>query len=368
MDRFVAISRFLATMKINIVSYFLLSSMLYFTNRVDASPTGAGSCNTGVAVGGPHLSYTPIKTGSLEDGNFQLATNGNIVISPHLNITAIQPASSYQLNVLPVSGSGATFRGVLIRVEGPGDFTITPGSNAQVAALCTDDGVFGVTHTDNTDKVEFGSTFRTESEGEYKIEVTVVVSNTATTGSTHYYNQFVLTSFQEIPDFPTKTPILTNSTVSPVAAKALVATVPIGTPTAPVAGPISVPVPAAISVPTTAMPSTAAIVVPTVSGPVTTEPSVTLVPSLTSVPSKTTTMESDVPSDVETMAPTDGSMAPIIATTSVPVVAPTPVRVPVAPVASVPTPVASTSGSIENILRITNVSLLLVTIMSMMVL
>lgn len=277
---------------------------------------GAGSCNTGVAVGAGHL-VNPT-TGSLKDGNFQVATNGNVVLSPNLNITAITPRSGYQLNVLPILNSGAVFRGVLIRVEGPGNFTLNPRTNAQVATLCSGDGVLGVTHIDSSNKTEFGAAFKTDSEGTYLIEITVVVANSVTSGSIYYYDSFEFTSFEDIPEFPTVTPRLSNVTVSPVAASVPSATVPVAVPVpAPVGGVVNTTnAPVVIGGATTIPPTMA--------------PSITMSPSMTRTPSgeetiQPSTMKSDVPSDITTLKPTMGNGdtgAPMIESVPTPMAAP----------------------------------------------
>ena len=297
------------------LSLLLLTAILGIQS-VLAYPIGAGGCATGVAVGGSHLTNSPKKTGSLEDGGFQLVTNQNIKLITDLNITAINPSQTYLLNVIPNIGSSATFKGALIRVDGPGMYSITPDENAKEADACTALGVGGVTHTDRTAKTFFGSSFMTESIGEYKIEVTVVVQNNVT-GSVYYYDQFVLTSFDETPIFPTITPVRGNETKSPTKAPVL------STPTSPVAAPVALPV--ATPVAANASPSL--------------EPSSSdsRVPSVSDVPSI-------IPSIVPSMVPTEGS-APVSEPTGVPVAEPTgtPVKAPIkAPVAaSVPSPVSA---------------------------
>ena len=151
------------------ISVLIISPFLEST--IVAYPSGAGGCATSMAVADAHLSNGPVTTGRLIDGNFQVSSNSNVVLNPNLNITAIIIGATYQLNILPVSGSGAVFRGVLIRVEGPGSFTLVPILNAQIATACPGNGVVGVTHLDATDKSEFSSELRTESEGIYKIEL-----------------------------------------------------------------------------------------------------------------------------------------------------------------------------------------------------
>ncbi len=299
-----------------------------------AYPTGAGGCTTSMSVADSHLTNAAVTTGGLLDGNFQLTTNGNFVLNPNLNITAINPGITYQLNVLPVSGSGAVFRGVLIRVEGPGSFALVPKLNAQIAAACPGNGVVGVTHLDATDKTEFSSEFQTESEGNYKIEVTVVVTNSATSGSTYYYDSYQFTSFQDIPEFPTVTPEFTNSTLPPVAPTV---------PTAAVPAPVGVPSPSAVTGNMTIVPTPAVAISTNVTTPPTMGPSVTVSPSTTKTPSGTvqpSTTTSDTPTDFTTLMPTKGiggtNRAPVMES------APTPLAVPVKPPTTNAVP---TSGS-----------------------
>ena len=318
------------------ISLLILSPFL--ETAIVAYPSGAGGCATSMAaVADTHLTNAPVTTGKLIDGNFQVASNGNVVLNPNLNVTAVTLGGIYQINILPVSGSGAVFRGVLIRVEGPGSFTLVPKLNAQIATACPGNGIVGVTHLDATDKSEFSSEFRTESEGNYKIEVTVVVANSATSGSTYYYESFEFTSFQEIPEFPTVTPEFTNSTLSPVAPTA---------PTVAVPAPVGVPAPSAVSGNMTIVPTPAVANGTNVTMPPTMGPSVTVSPSTTKTPSGTvqpSTVTSDTPTDfTNTLMPTKG----IGGTTRAPVMesAPTPLAVPVKPPTTDAVP---TSGSIN---------------------
>jgi hypothetical protein len=300
---------FFNTMKFS-SSLFLLSTAIVGIKTVLAFPNGAGGCESGGAVGGAHL--TNPTTGSLETGGFQVVTNQNIKLVPNLEVTAISPLQTYLLNVIPNVGSTATFKGALIRVNGTGTYAIIPGDNSKEADKCTNLGVGGVTHTDSTAKTFFGSSFSTESLGDYVVEVTVVVQNNSS-GSIYYYDKYVLTSFDETPIFPTITPVRGNETKAPTGPVS--ATVPVP---APVAGPVAVPV---------------AVPVATNSTPVET-PSASIVPS--DVPS-------DMLSDAPSFTPTNGETAPVVAPTGAPVVAnktSAPVAKPVAaPIRPAPVPV-----------------------------
>jgi hypothetical protein len=315
-------------MKLSLSLLLVLSCAFSDDAIVHAFPTAAGSCATGIAVGGSHL--TNPTTGSLEEGGFQVVTNQNIKLVPNLNTTAISPTQTYLLNIIPLPGSNVTFRGALIRVEGPGMYDIEAGVNAQEATTCVTLGVGGVTHMSNSDKVEFGSSFSTESEGDYKIEVTVVVANSASTGSIYYYDVFVLSSFEEIPIFPTITPVKGNETSPPADAPTRVSptapiVAPVGTPTSPTVG---LPAPVAISAPVGTQPAA-----PTTNSTPTTLPSNSSTPTATSsspspspiqdgVPTMGTPTKSDVPSDTAESDVPSFVPAPVLLPVSAPVETP----------------------------------------------
>jgi hypothetical protein len=297
----------------------LFSTAIVSIKTVLAFPIGAGGCESGGAVGGIHL--TNPTTGSLDDGGFQVVTNQNIKLVPNLDVTAISPSQAYLLNVIPNVGSAATFKGVLIRVNGTGTYSIDPKENAKEAGECTSLNVGGVTHTDSTTKTFFGSSFTTESLGEYVVEVTVVVQNNST-GSVYYYDKFVLTSFDDTPIFPTITPVRGNETKSPVAVPAA---------TTPTAFPMAVPVAA-----------------PVATNATTTETSSpTNGPSASDVPS---TILSNVPSLIPTVGTTTTggpTRAPVAESTDAPVVAPVAAPIRPAPV-PVKLPAAPTSAAMSS--------------------
>jgi hypothetical protein len=264
-----------------------LSSFMFDDTTVHAFPSAAGSCATGIAVGGLHL--TNPTTGTLAEGDFQFVLDQNTILIPNSNVITIAPFQTYSLTVAPVPGSTAYLRGVLIRVDGPGTYTMDAGVNAQVADTCVAMGVAGVTHTGASKKVELGASFSTESVGAYEMEVSVVVTNSETFGSIYYYDKFVLMSIDGSLSSPTMSPNVTSGkeTFAPVgsatrvpSAAPMVASVRSGTPSG---------FPIAISTPTNS-PSNSLAPSALADGGVTES----MLPVSSDIPSSTS--ESDVPS------------------------------------------------------------------------
>jgi hypothetical protein len=194
-------------MKFLILSFLTLSSPI---PTIFGYPNGAGSCDTGGAVGGEHLTNTPLTNGTLVDGSFQVVLDGTTSLAPG-QATSIVPLQSYTLSIVPTAGN--TFTGALIRIAGQGTFTLTPGINAQEAAVCTDP-VFGVTHSESSDKTEFNATFVSDGAADYLVDVTVVEFNAASEGSQYYYSQYQLQATDAV-TAPTASTTMNGPTAKP---------------------------------------------------------------------------------------------------------------------------------------------------------
>ena len=91
---------------------------------------------------------------------------------------------------------GGTFKGFLIRMEGPGsiglNLTGSEETNVKIEEMfCADSGAEGVTHTNNEDKTEIMASYDIAEEGDYMIDVTIVVSNTGDV-SEYYHSSYTV--------------------------------------------------------------------------------------------------------------------------------------------------------------------------------
>jgi hypothetical protein len=303
-------------MKLLIISFLFTQYIYDGNNSAQAFSTGAGGCDTGGAVGGPHL-VSPT-TGPLSTGSFQVLLDGTTPLLPDTP-TSITASQLYTLSIVP--SAGATFRGALFRVAGTG-VTLLPGTNAQVAVACTD--VAGVTHTSNDLKTDFKATVQVDGTASTIVDVTVVVANSATAGSTYYYSQFLLQP-TDAATTPMATPIATPVAEPTTVVPAPTVAEPVAIPTvAPVAAVVPTDVPVSIVEPTAtplavAGPTQTPAVQPTSFAPV-------MEPTQTAAPSAKVTMESDAPSNGYLNMTDSNSTAPVSSPVRVPtmVTAPTP--------------------------------------------
>lgn len=201
---------------INIVNLVLLAIPPVYSYSF-----GAGGCNGGgPAVGGPHLSSP--SSGSLATGGFQVT----------LDSTPLTPgtATSFvtgQDHVLTLKVNTASFfKGVLFRLGSTNGVTTTSAlavqsgdSNLRLASeTCISEGVGGVTHTSNSQKVVATVTLRLNSVASaLPLDITVVVQNSGGS-SVYYYSGFTLNAVLATGvTNPSPTPLPTmNTTPRPV--------------------------------------------------------------------------------------------------------------------------------------------------------
>jgi hypothetical protein len=212
------------------LSSFLLISSVNIGN-VHAYSTGAGGCTGGMAaVGGPHLTNggTPQVLSFAELGyEFVVAAGfaGERIIAADAAVETVRNATtSFSVRAT----GGATFKGVLIRMDGPG--SVAPDFNSQMATACDKEGVLGVTHTDATPKTLL--TWQQRLEGDYAVlHVTMVKSNNAVDGSVYSYRQVRLVGIAPPSRAPTAAPVGVPATPS-VAPINVIVPVDMGTPVA----------------------------------------------------------------------------------------------------------------------------------------
>jgi hypothetical protein len=160
-------------MKILLQATLLLASALAPTV---ALPTkAAGTCpESTAAVGGFHLSRTPGDLGSLPDG-LKVFIDGN-------RIKDTVPLDLLTNTDYKVTLGGSAFRGFLLRLASPMDtvsnvdflFPEAAGiGNVQLATVCNNIDIAGVTHVANDVKTEVSATLNSDTAYEALFDVTV---------------------------------------------------------------------------------------------------------------------------------------------------------------------------------------------------
>jgi hypothetical protein len=186
---------------------------------------GAGGCSGGMpAVGAPHLPgggiSTTFKNGTLEQGSITVLLDGQ-PLTPGVAASFVV-GQSHTLTLQRSTG----YKGLLFRLP-VGTTALSPqtgDTNLQVAMVCTQLSVSGVTHTSNNVKTQSSMDFQVNSAAStMPLDVTVVISNNG--ASEFYYSPFILNA----------TPAPVVSTVSPTVAPIAPTEAPFAPTEAPVA-------------------------------------------------------------------------------------------------------------------------------------
>jgi hypothetical protein len=166
------------TMKILLqATLLLLASALAPTS---AFPTGAGACPEAIAaVGGFHIYRAPGDLGSLEDGALTVFTDD-------IPLDSALPHDLFTNTDYTVTLAGY-FRGFLLRLASPFDTPFDTVSNVdflapevgtgnvQLATVCNNIDVAGVTHVINDVKTEVSATLNADTAYEALFDVTVSI-------------------------------------------------------------------------------------------------------------------------------------------------------------------------------------------------
>jgi hypothetical protein len=181
-----------------------------------AYPFGAGCCSGGVpAVGPPHLPGGGVsavfKNGTLSQGSISVLLDGKLLTHGVPASFAVGKAHTLTLK------RSAGFKGVLFRLGNVGTGALSPldatplggalsASLVQVASVCTQVSVSGVTHTSNLVKSQAEATLRHNAAAtNLPLDITVVISNDGI--SEFYYSRFILNAVAAKPTVPTKKPV-----------------------------------------------------------------------------------------------------------------------------------------------------------------
>ncbi|GKY99656.1 hypothetical protein MPSEU_000919600 [Mayamaea pseudoterrestris] len=180
-----------------------------------AYPIGAGGCGGSGSVGGIHLTADSITTGQLEDYGIK------VIIAPEDDSLLdedpeVQLSNGYVKNILvgrpyyiqmTAASANKAFRGFLFRitsslVDTDGSFTVpnslsaTDQAQEQIAQVCSDIGIGGLTHTNNTLKETAAATLLLDDEGrDIYMEITAVIMNRQENGVTmseYYWNSYTI--------------------------------------------------------------------------------------------------------------------------------------------------------------------------------
>jgi hypothetical protein len=175
----------------------ILSAVLALSGfqQAAALPNGAAGCSAGNPLGGFHLSREQT-TGDLATGGFEVLLDGQVLVPGE---EFFLPAGE-STSVITLRGIDAeTFRGYLIRVDlGNGEtMSLSPDGTGQVAPVCINIDVSGVTHTDNSDKASVSAEFTVDTvlTGAVSLEVTAVVANNLAQQSIWYIDAFGVNQF-----------------------------------------------------------------------------------------------------------------------------------------------------------------------------
>ncbi|KAG7337908.1 laminin G domain containing protein [Nitzschia inconspicua] len=262
-----------------LLALFLLCAVA----SVDALPTGAAGCPSGMAaVNGPHIARGTIVNGTLAQGGLVLSILGEDIPPPNNNIN-LRIGGEYTLRVR--STNGVSFRGVLLRLEDTssnpiGTMILEPfedGSQDLLhdATACIPEApAVGITHNSASLKTSVTGYTRFDVNAnavprdiQATLDVTVVIGLDGDR-SEYYHTSYLLNYLVSLPtDTPVDTPvgIATIQPVQPTAAPVPPTAQPVQPTAAPVP-PTAQPVqPTAAPVPPTAQPvqPTAAPVPPT---------------------------------------------------------------------------------------------------------
>ncbi|CAB9514038.1 receptor-like protein kinase [Seminavis robusta] len=181
-------------MKIDSVLLAAVVTPLFGT--VGAFPGGAGDCpEARAAVGGPHLGFPTVTTGSLEEGQLQFEVNGGSLAVGEPNEITVGDMHTWTLEI-----TDGIYRGFLVRLGG-GDSGVDTVESiksdldiVQPASACENFQVGGVTHTNAEDKTIIEGTLSVDAKSaNMPLDVTVVIENTNGV-SIYYYTGYQLTA------------------------------------------------------------------------------------------------------------------------------------------------------------------------------
>jgi hypothetical protein len=168
------------------VLYFIVGCAILGILSVSAMPTGAAGCGgNGPAVGGPHLQGNLTKNGTLEHLFLSVTVDeSNLTSIKPINVAANLAHTLYLLSA-DTTNPNYDYRGFLFRLSHPTVNTLgmlqvdsSVQDQAQIATVCTDIKVAGVTHTNNQFKQAIPVTlFVTKPVQGLVLDVTVVREN-----------------------------------------------------------------------------------------------------------------------------------------------------------------------------------------------
>jgi hypothetical protein len=221
------------------------------TAVVHAYSSGAGQCIGGMAaVGEAHRTSTAV-TGSLQDGALTVTVLRDQTDAPSEEITT---DTNTTITIGFSSSDSTGFRGALIRASSTdgAEFTLEPGVNGANAMACTEDGVFGVTHSSNDLKMELGAILNVATAGTVTLDVTVVLAQNSQDGSIYYYSPITVTVVDGEPE------IDTGATLAPAASTTETTSAPAASTTETTSAPATATTPETTSAPVAAEPAPAA--------------------------------------------------------------------------------------------------------------
>mmetsp|Transcript_21626 Transcript_21626/g.27291 ORF Transcript_21626/g.27291 Transcript_21626/m.27291 type:complete len:355 (+) Transcript_21626:168-1232(+) len=173
---------------------------LLLASRCDAYSSYAGTCASGKSIGGnSYGSHGAMGKGSLDNGNLMLSIENDDVLEFKLSdqtITVLD-TTSYSVDLKGETNTNMLFRGFLIRLEALSgqdiSTALTPiSSNAQPMPnfIACGINVEAITHINANDKSSTTFELNLKEPGNYKFEVTVVISNMPRGSNEWYYSSY----------------------------------------------------------------------------------------------------------------------------------------------------------------------------------
>eukprot|EP00560_Eucampia_antarctica_P002922 CAMPEP_0197841010 /NCGR_PEP_ID=MMETSP1437-20131217/45931_1 /TAXON_ID=49252 ORGANISM="Eucampia antarctica, Strain CCMP1452" /NCGR_SAMPLE_ID=MMETSP1437 /ASSEMBLY_ACC=CAM_ASM_001096 /LENGTH=339 /DNA_ID=CAMNT_0043450703 /DNA_START=67 /DNA_END=1086 /DNA_ORIENTATION=- len=304
--------------------YVTVATLLGTNNNVTfqahAYPNGAGTCETGAAIGtASGGNHGPNGLGSLADAGLEVKVGSEVLDTGTTKEFMTEIEHNVGLEFTGSSGSG--FKGFLFRLSSTNNTDASAGlkilssddsqklpstgergKNAESNSACANT-VAGITHITNNIKQSVSTTLKMEEATNLDLEITVVVSNPPK--NKWYYSKYTIKMVAPPTSYPSSQPSMIPSTM------------PSDAPTSMVAPPTSYPSSQPSMIPSTmpsdaptSMPSVAPSGIPsaTPSSAPSMTPSISMIPSVSSAPSGIPSVTSTASKEpVVTPTPTEKS-------------------------------------------------------------
>jgi hypothetical protein len=191
------------------------------TTTITAFPGGAPVCNVGAAnVAGQHILSDDVKTGSVEQGSYQVILDGTPLLTSKDPAFANLFQFGAELKLTLQSGPGQYLKGLLVIASGgdsnnvsgfdtrtPRALIITDTNRTREPIGCVNQTVSAVGHNSRSQKRSVSMTLQWPTSGQlFYLDVNIVRNNNLTAGSQYYFTQYTMISGTKGSVSPTKKP------------------------------------------------------------------------------------------------------------------------------------------------------------------